>query len=41
VLLNNDFPFMFGGKAFDFVLDVFLYRDFSVLGFVHTYEVSQ
>ena len=39
MLLNNDFPFKFSGKAFDFVLDVFLYHDFSVLGFVRTFEV--
>jgi len=39
VLLNNEFPFKFGGKAFDFVLDVFLYHDFSVLGFVRIFEV--
>jgi len=39
VLLNNEFPFKLGGKTFDFVLDVFLYHDFSVLGFVRTFEV--
>lgn len=34
-------PFHLGGKAFKLLLDVFLFHDFSVMGFVQGYKVSK
>jgi hypothetical protein len=39
VLLNNDFPFKLGPKVFGLLLDVFLFRNFSVLSFIRSYQV--
>ena len=40
VLLTVDVQFKLGAKVFSFLLDMFLYHDFSVLNFIHSYKVT-
>jgi len=41
VLLISDFPFKLGPKVFAFLLDIFLFHNFSVVSFIRSYQVCE
>lgn len=40
IIMTEDIPFRLGPKVFHFLLDVFLYHDFSILNFIMGFEYS-
>ncbi|CAG5121531.1 unnamed protein product [Candidula unifasciata] len=40
IIMTPDIPFRLGPKVFHFLLDVFLYHDFSILNFIMGFEYS-
>ena len=39
ILLNSEFSFKMGTKVFDFLLDMFLFHNFSVVNFILAFKV--